>query len=109
MNDAEMNEGVDCTQARMHFALLLYGELSFDEEERVETHLDGCVDCRATLDRQKALHAAFDGLAVEPPPSLPVQNAARTWRPRCAAERMRSRPRTGSRSGMGGGTASSIS
>jgi hypothetical protein len=54
----------------MHFALLLYGELSFDEEERVDAHLDGCAQCRAALERQKSLHAALDGLAIEPPPSL---------------------------------------
>ena len=65
-----MTEAMDCAQVRMHFALLLYGELSFDEEERVETHLDGCAECRADLERQRSLHAALDGMAAEPPPSL---------------------------------------
>ncbi len=46
----------------MQFALLLYGELSFDEEERVDAHLDGCAECRAALEREKSLHAAFDGV-----------------------------------------------
>jgi hypothetical protein len=69
MNDY-VNGAMNCTQARMHFALLVYGELSFDEEERVETHLDACADCRTELERQKSLHAAFDGLAVDPPASL---------------------------------------
>jgi HEAT repeats/Putative zinc-finger len=59
-----------CDAARDQFALLLYGELSFDEEELVETHLDGCAECRAALDRQRSLHAAFDSVAVEPPASL---------------------------------------
>jgi len=54
----------------MLFALLLYGELSFNEEERVDAHLDGCADCRAALEREKSLHAAFDGVAVEPAASL---------------------------------------
>jgi hypothetical protein len=54
----------------MLFALWLYGELSFDEEERVDAHLDGCADCRAALEREKTLHAAFDGAAVEPAASL---------------------------------------
>ncbi len=65
-----MNETLDCAQVRMHFALLLYGELSFDEEERVESHLDGCGECRAALEREKSLHAAFDSVAAEPPASL---------------------------------------
>ena len=59
-----------CQEARAQFALLLYGELSFDEENRIETHMDGCLDCRAALEREKALHAAFDGVAIEPPASL---------------------------------------
>jgi hypothetical protein len=50
--------------------MLLYGELSFDEEEIVETHLDTCAECRGGLDRQRELHAAFDRFEVEPSPSL---------------------------------------
>jgi hypothetical protein len=65
-----MNEEINCAQARLHFALLLYGELSFDEEERVDAHLDLCAECRADLERQKSLHAAFESVAIEPPPSL---------------------------------------
>lgn len=59
-----------CAEARNGFALMLYGELSFDEEERIDTHLDGCPECRAAFEREKALHAAFDGAAAEPSPSL---------------------------------------
>jgi len=70
MNQASMNNDIDCAQARMHFALLIYGELSFDEEERVDAHLDGCAECRADLERQRSLHAAFDGAAIEPPATL---------------------------------------
>lgn len=70
MIDAPLNPSMPCTEARMHFALLLYGELSFDEEERVDAHLDGCAECRAALERETSLHAAFDGVAVEPAASL---------------------------------------
>ena len=65
-----MSQVLNCADARMLFALLLYGELSFDEEERVDTHLDGCAECRAALERETSLHAAFDGVAVEPAASL---------------------------------------
>ena len=34
--------------------MLLYGELYFDEEERVESHLDACGECRTALEREKA-------------------------------------------------------
>jgi len=65
-----MNSAVTCAEARSQFWLLEYGELSFDEEERVETHLDACADCREALERDKELYAAFDAASVEPPPSL---------------------------------------
>ncbi|MBZ5605491.1 MAG: zf-HC2 domain-containing protein [Acidobacteriia bacterium] len=60
----------DCKAVREQLALLLYGELSFDEEERIESHLDACVDCRAALKREKELHAAFDQYEATPSPSL---------------------------------------
>ena len=60
----------DCRNIREQFALLLYGELSFDEEERIESHLDGCADCRVALERQKALHDAVDAAGVTPSPAL---------------------------------------
>lgn len=63
---SEMN----CKNIREQFALLLYGELSFDEEERIDSHLDGCADCRAALARQKVLHEAVDAAAVTPSPAL---------------------------------------
>lgn len=70
MNEARNNNGIDCAQTRMHFALLLYGELSFDEEERVDAHLDRCAECRGALERERVLHTALDEFAVEPPASL---------------------------------------
>ena len=59
-----------CAAVREQFTLLLYGELSFEEEERVEAHLDGCNECRTALEQEKAVHAAFDSAAIEPPASL---------------------------------------
>jgi len=59
-----------CEETRAQLALLLYGELSFDEEEAVETHLEACGECRAALGRERELHAAFDGVEIEPPVSL---------------------------------------
>jgi hypothetical protein len=59
-----------CARVREQLAMMLYGELSFDEEEVVETHLDTCAECRDALERQRELHVAFDRFEVEPPPSL---------------------------------------
>ena len=61
---------LNCKNIREQFALLLYGELSFDEEERIDSHLDGCAECRDALARQKVLHEALDAAAVTPSPAL---------------------------------------
>ena len=66
MSQSEM----DCKSARERFALMLYGELSFDEEERVDSHMDGCEECRAAFAKERAMHAAFDSAAAEVSPSL---------------------------------------
>jgi hypothetical protein len=60
----------NCAEAKDFFALYLYGELSFDEEESVEAHLDGCVDCRQALERQREVQVALDNIAIEPSPTL---------------------------------------
>jgi putative zinc finger protein/HEAT repeat protein len=60
----------NCAAVKDFFALYLYGELSFDEEERVESHLDACVDCRKALERQREVQVALDNIAIEPAPSL---------------------------------------
>jgi putative zinc finger protein len=65
MKHDEMS-GMPCGSAREQFALLLYGELSFDQEERVEAHLDACEECRAVLEQEKALHAGFDSVEAVP-------------------------------------------
>ena len=58
-----------CEKVREQLGMLLYGELSFDEEEVVDTHLEGCAECRAALERERVLHAAFDQVEAEPPAS----------------------------------------
>jgi hypothetical protein len=65
-----MSETLNCKYVQGQFALLLYGELNFDEEERVESHLDGCAECRSALERQRALHDTLDGVGLTPSPAL---------------------------------------
>jgi hypothetical protein len=61
---------MNCAAAKDLFALYLYSELSFDEEERVEAHLDGCGGCRKALERQREVQMALDNIGTEPAPSL---------------------------------------
>jgi hypothetical protein len=55
-----------CEEARKNLPLFLYGELSFDEEELVEIHIDECDDCRQELNLQKTLSAALDAVEMVP-------------------------------------------
>jgi anti-sigma factor RsiW len=57
-----------CEEARNILPLFLYGELSFDEEEQVEVHVDECPACRIALAREKALFQALDGAEIVPAP-----------------------------------------
>ena len=59
-----------CDDARKWLPLFLYGELSFEEEERLELHLDECDGCRAQLTREKAFHRALDEAELFPPSEL---------------------------------------
>ncbi len=63
-----------CQDAKDNLPLLLYGELSFDEEERLEQHLAACENCRTAMERQKGLHEAFDNLELQPPMDLLARN-----------------------------------
>lgn len=59
-----------CETARKSLSLLLYGELSFDEEELVQLHLDGCPECGKELEREKAMHGALDSREMQISTSL---------------------------------------
>jgi len=59
-----------CEEAKKTMPLFLYGELSFDEEERLETHIDGCPDCREALARNKAVFKSLDAAETVPSQAL---------------------------------------
>jgi hypothetical protein len=61
---------MSCDSVIKALSLFLYGELSFEEEEAVHRHLDGCGDCRQALARERALHNALDEAALNPPADL---------------------------------------
>jgi len=81
-----------CEKIRTQLSMLLYGELSFDEEGAVDEHLEGCAECRAALERERELHAAFDQLEVEPPASV-LWESRQSLRRQIAAEHSPSSPR----------------
>ncbi len=65
-----------CEEARKKLPLFLYGELSFDEEELVEVHIDECAGCQQALAREKALFAALDSVELVPTPEALAESRA---------------------------------
>jgi hypothetical protein len=55
-----------CEDARKSLPLFLYGELSFEDEERLEVHIDECDGCRAALAQEKVLFKALDDSEMSP-------------------------------------------
>jgi len=56
-----------CDSVSKLIPLYFYGELSPDEEDRVEDHLHECAECTASLARQRTLAAALDRRQTEVP------------------------------------------
>jgi len=61
---------MSCEDFRKQLPLLLYGELSFEEEERLEQHLQGCAACAAERQREVRLQSLFDDAEAELPAGL---------------------------------------
>ncbi len=55
-----------CEEAIKTLPLFLYGELSFEEEERLELHIDECAGCRIALERERSLFKSLDAAEVTP-------------------------------------------
>lgn len=72
-----MSNAMKCEQTVEQLPLYLYSELTFDEEEAVEQHLDGCANCRQALEREKSLHAMLDDASVEVPAGVLVASRQR--------------------------------
>jgi hypothetical protein len=67
---ADANLSTDCELTSKQLSLLLYGELSFDEEERVQQHLEVCGVCRGRLEQERLWHCRVDECELEPSQQL---------------------------------------
>lgn len=76
---------MNCAATRKSLPLLLYGELSCDDEELVQAHLDECEECRKELEREKRMQALFDQVEVEPSTTL-LRECRQELRARLAEE-----------------------
>jgi hypothetical protein len=59
-----------CDSVEKLIPLYYYGELTPDEEDRLEEHLHECARCAAEAERQRSFAAALDRRQVEVPPLL---------------------------------------
>ena len=59
-----------CDDARKTLPLFLYGELSFEDEEQLEVHIDECDACRDALAREKLLFKSLDAAEIVPSAEL---------------------------------------
>ena len=59
-----------CDEVQKLMPLFLYSELSFEEEERFESHIDECTACRESLAREKALFKSLDAAETAPSQAL---------------------------------------
>ena len=59
-----------CDQVKENLPFFVYGELSFDEEENLEQHVQTCVGCARALAIEKAIGELASASRVEPPPML---------------------------------------
>lgn len=80
---------MNCERAKSELSLFLYGELSFEEEERLQAHLDGCEGCRGALEAEKRLFSMLDSAEAELPEQL-LSGCRNDLRSRLAAEPARS-------------------
>jgi len=57
---------MNCDTVTRQLPLFIYGELSFEEEESVQQHLERCSACQTELANTAALHRNLDQAAMEP-------------------------------------------
>lgn len=61
---------MNCDTARQDLVLFLYGELTFEQEELLEQHLDSCAECRAERARLEHMGSLLDSSEPALPPGL---------------------------------------
>lgn len=79
---------VDCQWVRNYLPLFLYQELSFEEEEWLQSHLGTCEACRTTLAAERELHEAFNQADEQLPVGL-LNGCREQLATRVAAEQAR--------------------
>ncbi len=61
---------MNCDAATKNFSLFLYGELSIEEEQAFQDHLEGCDVCRKAFEEEKTIHQLLEARELTPSGAL---------------------------------------
>jgi plasmid stability protein len=61
---------MNCEWVKKNAALFLYGELTIEEEQSFQDHIEACADCRREFETEKRVQAALNRNEVEVHPAL---------------------------------------
>lgn len=61
---------MNCEAVSKNAALFLYGELTLEEEQAFQDHIETCEACRRAFEAEKAIHKALDARQAPIPPAL---------------------------------------
>jgi hypothetical protein len=61
---------MNCESVTRELPLFFYGELSLEEEQAIQDHLEACPSCRQAFQAEKELHELLDKRELEPSPAL---------------------------------------
>ena len=65
---------MNCESVKKNAALFLYGELTIEEEQAFQDHIETCADCGQEFETQKRVQAALNRNEVELDPALLVRS-----------------------------------
>jgi len=61
---------MNCETVRKNASLFLYGELSLEEDQSLQDHIEACEACRQALQAERRMHATLDEHLLEPDAAL---------------------------------------
>jgi hypothetical protein len=70
---------MNCDTITKQLSLMLYGELTFDEEEHIHQHLETCAPCQSEYRKVRELHNSINSVQEDVPPAL-LQDCRRNLR-----------------------------
>ena len=65
---------MNCESVKKNAALFLYGELTIEEEQSFQDHVEACADCRRDFETEKRVQAALNRNEVDVDPALLVRS-----------------------------------